>query len=335
MTQNTMMAVPPTTGPGMALTRRPERGEQREADEDDASRRRHVARADAGRPHDPDVLAARDDEGGAEASADQRGERVAADGFRNVALRIDLLAHHVRDGDGLAGRLGHRNDAEDDKRDGSDEIKGRPPEREQRRDADDRAGFDAGKAHHAQRACNTGAEHQAEKDRKLPPQPGKEAREQHRESDGREREQNAGRVGKAWATRLSRDDPAVDLDQIDGDKDEDGADHQSGKKPQAAGKDRKNQEIADGGEDDGARRRCQVGLLRDCQEDHDRRSAGHHDERKARSETGGAEALQERSEPADQEGRADQVEGEGRRKIECPAHQECRRYRGCSITRTC
>ncbi len=117
----------------------PQRRKQGEYDQDDAAGRRDEARAHAGRPDHADVLAAGDDQGGAETSAQQGNQRIAADRLRHFGTNIDVLAHRLRDRNRLAGGLRHRNHAEHQQRDRGNEIEFRHSERKRRRHAEHRA----------------------------------------------------------------------------------------------------------------------------------------------------------------------------------------------------
>lgn len=98
------------------------RGEERDENEDGARHRGHIARLDAGRAHDTDVLAAGDDQRCAEQATDERHQCIAADGRRHDRMGISPAADDFSRRDRLTGRLRHGNDREHDQRDSCDEV---------------------------------------------------------------------------------------------------------------------------------------------------------------------------------------------------------------------
>jgi hypothetical protein len=234
----------------------------------------------------------------------------------------DLLADHVGDGDGLPGRFGHGDDAEYDQRHRGDHIEVRQAVWKELRQAHDRARRNALEAHAPGQGGDDGTDQQSEQYRKLAGYPREQARKHQGEADRGERQHDVDGRGEIRRAGRSGDDGAVHLDQVDGDQQQHGADDEFGKVDHAAREHRQECQIEECREYDRAGRGPNIGLLGDGEEDHDRRSAGNHDEGQPGAELEGAEALQQRSEPAHQKRGADQIYGEAGGEIEGLADQE-------------
>ncbi len=165
---------------------------------------------------------------------------------------------------------------------------------------------------------------QPEQHRQLTENAAEDPREQQGESDRRQRQVDVRRRREIRRIRRAGDDTAIYLDEIDRDQQQHDADHGSGKILQAARKHRQHREIEYAGQDHGADRGLDIGLLGRGQEDDDRGAAGNHDERQPRPEFPGPVALQQRPQSADQERRADQVDGQRWWKIQRLADQKHR-----------
>ena len=273
-------------------------------DEDAAGRRRHVARPHSGERHETDVLRERGVREGVEDAAEHGAEPVGAETVGELATGHGLL-HDLADGDHVAGRLGHDDEADDDHRHDRGELEGRQPEVERCDEGEPARFADSRPVDHARyeegrdRADDEAEQHRDALERGWP--------EPFDEDDHDEGADGVGDVDRRRSLGGAIDDPAGgDAHQRQPDDEDDGAGDDRREEPQELREEGCRQQHEQAARDSGAKDRLDALGLTDCDHRPDRGERHALDERQPHPEAPEPDRLDDGGDAGHEEVGADE-----------------------------